>query len=65
MPLHKVVLQDGITQTDIDRLKSLVKSAGGQITGEDNNEVQFRVPDTFDLHLITKNLLVETMSDHP
>ncbi|EPS25505.1 hypothetical protein PDE_00438 [Penicillium oxalicum 114-2] len=63
--IMKVTLHDGITEYDIERLKSLVKSAGGQVTGEDDGEVQFRVPDSFDLRLITKNLLVETMSDHP
>lgn len=30
-----------------------------------DDESRFNVPSDFDLHLITQNLTVETMSDHP
>lgn len=65
MPLHTLVLQDHTSESDIDRMKSLIESAGGRITKQAGNRISFEVPDQFDLHLITKHLDVETLSDHP
>ncbi|KAI9932120.1 hypothetical protein MW887_009629 [Aspergillus wentii] len=65
MPYHSVVLQNHITGSDKDRMKSLITSAGGKITRQEGNEIDFEVPDEFDFRLITKNLDVETISDHP
>ncbi|ODM18777.1 hypothetical protein SI65_05394 [Aspergillus cristatus] len=65
MPFHTVILRDVASDSDKDQMRNLITMAGGKISRETGSRFTFEVPDQFDLRLITRNLDVETLSDHP